>query len=676
MQSAMSENYRRVRGTKELLQGGGGPYSIHRTLGRGATAVAKLATHQRTGEKVAVKVMLHKTLYQMNIAEQYQREIRMHIRLNHPHVCRLFEVIETPISVSCVMELGNDDLFDYIVQRGRLSEDEARKFFQQLIAGLEYCHSRNITHRDIKPENLIITKDGRLLIADFGLAAEMRPDEKLTQGCGSLNYAAPELHKKIPSYDGPEVDVWSAGVVLYVMLCGTLPFDGKPQEIRRLIQKGMYRIPHFLSAKAKDLLCSILIVDPAQRFSIAEIREHPWFRANLPSYLAAPASSQNVSRHNLTSFESVATEVQRKGGYSLETIRKALALGENLLLLPAFGNRKTLRGAAVMFNILETKHNRTILHRKDEIMESKKAEKSPKSATADPKAPPSSHTQMNANSASAKSPLTPSSLAVPASITSPSKVSSNDSLKVVLSPELRIPQEDEPLSIEQRGHIDVNTALSPGSQLQISTPYASFKDAQMSSYDPLVSPKHPAMSTESLPFSPSKREHTSQAPQTAAEFSQGAKRADGESSKGMKSLEKRTNENDLSQKTTYPRRSDEKEKPPSSLQVNINNRSAWKVPFTLSRIQTSMLIEKVYDALQAADCRYVKANEKHPMIHFDKMLPNFLSSASPDYMIGAKVRIRRSLSKSRIVLDFEQVMGDMMPFTQLCSSIALSVAGL
>ncbi len=173
--------------------------------------------------------------------QKIRREIKILKLFRHPHIIRLYEVIETPTDIFLVMEyVDGGELFEYIVQRGRLLETEARKFFQQIISGIEYCHRYMVVHRDLKPENLLLDSDKNIKIADFGLSNMMLDGNFLKTSCGSPNYAAPEvITGKL--YAGPEVDVWSCGVILYALLCGKLPFD--EETIPSLFKKirGMFR---------------------------------------------------------------------------------------------------------------------------------------------------------------------------------------------------------------------------------------------------------------------------------------------------------------------------------------------------------------------------------------------------------------------------------------------------
>lgn len=213
----------------------------------------------------------------------------------HPHIIRLYEVIETPNDIYVVMEyVKSGELFDYIVEKGRLVEDEARHFFQQIISGVEYCHRNMVVHRDLKPENLLLDSRSNVKIADFGLSNVMRDGHFLKTSCGSPNYAAPEVISG-RLYAGPEVDVWSCGVILYALLCGSLPFDDENiPNLFKKIKGGMYTLPSHLSPGARDLIPRMLLVDPLKRITIPEIRQHPWFCVHLPRYLAVAQADHMV----------------------------------------------------------------------------------------------------------------------------------------------------------------------------------------------------------------------------------------------------------------------------------------------------------------------------------------------------------------------------------------------
>jgi carbon catabolite-derepressing protein kinase len=211
----------------------------------------------------------------------------LHSKLMNPF--ERYTVITTPSEIIMVLEYAGGELFDYIVKHGKMPEDSARRFFQQIICAVEYCHRHKIVHRDLKPENLLLDEHLNVKIADFGLSNIMTDGNFLKTSCGSPNYAAPEvISGKL--YAGPEVDVWSCGVILYVLLCGRLPFDDEyiPSLFKK-IQSGTFTIPSYLSSDARNLVKDMLQVNPVKRLSVHDIRQHPWFLKLLPDYLKPPA---------------------------------------------------------------------------------------------------------------------------------------------------------------------------------------------------------------------------------------------------------------------------------------------------------------------------------------------------------------------------------------------------
>lgn len=266
-----------------------GQLILGKNLGIGAFGKVKLATHAVTGHKVAVKILNKAKIKQLGMEEKVRREINILHLCTHPHIIRLYEVIDTPTDIFLVNEyVSGGELFDHIVSKGRLSADEARNFFHQIISGVEYSHFQKIVHRDLKPENLLLDANHNIKIADFGLSNLMRDGDFLRTSCGSPNYAAPEVISG-HLYAGPEVDVWSCGVILYALLCGSLPFDDESiPNLFKKIKSGMYALPTHLSQLAKNLIPRMLEVDPMKRITIPEIRLHPWFQHKLPPYLRHP----------------------------------------------------------------------------------------------------------------------------------------------------------------------------------------------------------------------------------------------------------------------------------------------------------------------------------------------------------------------------------------------------
>ncbi|GLI66826.1 hypothetical protein VaNZ11_010801 [Volvox africanus] len=287
-------------------------YRFGKTLGIGSFGKVKVAEHILTGHKVAIKILNRRKIQQMEMEEKVRREIKILRLFMHPHIIRLYEVIETPSDIYVVMEyVKTGELFDYIVEKGRLGEDEARHFFQQIISGVEYCHRNMVVHRDLKPENLLLDAKMNVKIADFGLSNIMRDGHFLKTSCGSPNYAAPEvISGKL--YAGPEVDVWSCGVILYALLCGSLPFDDENiPNLFKKIKGGIYNLPSHLSPGARDLIPRMLLVDPLKRITIPEIRQHAWFNMHLPRYLAVMQAEPVVGVPRID--EEILEEVVRLG---------------------------------------------------------------------------------------------------------------------------------------------------------------------------------------------------------------------------------------------------------------------------------------------------------------------------------------------------------------------------
>ncbi|OWK51026.1 MAP/microtubule affinity-regulating kinase 4, partial [Lonchura striata] len=189
--------------------------------------------------------------------------------LNHPNIVKLFEVIETEKTLYLVMEYASaGEVFDYLVSHGRMKEKEARAKFRQIVSAVHYCHQKNIVHRDLKAENLLLDADANIKIADFGFSNEFSRGSKLDTFCGSPPYAAPELFQG-KKYDGPEVDIWSLGVILYTLVSGSLPFDGHNlKELRERVLRGKYRVPFYMSTDCENILRRFLVLNPAKRCTL------------------------------------------------------------------------------------------------------------------------------------------------------------------------------------------------------------------------------------------------------------------------------------------------------------------------------------------------------------------------------------------------------------------------
>ncbi|KAM7137861.1 serine/threonine-protein kinase SIK2 isoform 1-T1 [Macrochelys suwanniensis] len=270
-----------------LLPRGPGPvrvgfYDIEGTLGKGNFAVVKLGRHRITRSEVAIKIIDKSQLDAVNLEKIY-REVQIMKMLDHPHIIKLYQVMETKSMLYLVTEYAkNGEIFDYLANHGRLSEPEARRKFWQILSAVEYCHSRKIVHRDLKAENLLLDNNMNIKIADFGFGNFYKSGEPLTTWCGSPPYAAPEVFEG-QQYEGPQLDIWSMGVVLYVLVCGALPFDGPTLPIlRQRVLEGRFRIPYFMSEECEHLIRRMLVLDPSKRLTIAQIKEHKWMLIEVP----------------------------------------------------------------------------------------------------------------------------------------------------------------------------------------------------------------------------------------------------------------------------------------------------------------------------------------------------------------------------------------------------------
>uniref|UniRef100_A0A3Q3NR42 non-specific serine/threonine protein kinase n=1 Tax=Labrus bergylta TaxID=56723 RepID=A0A3Q3NR42_9LABR len=252
-----------------------GNYRLLKTIGKGNFAKVKLARHVLTGKEVRRRAAEFQGGDRMLF-----REVRIMKGLNHPNIVQLFEVIETDKTLYLIMEYASGgEVFDYLVSHGRMKEVEARAKFRQIVSAVHYCHTKNIVHRDLKAENLLLDADANIKIADFGFSNEFTLGNKLDTFCGSPPYAAPELFQG-KKYDGPEVDVWSLGVILYTLVSGSLPFDGQNlKELRERVLRGKYRVPFYMSTDCEGILRRFLVLNPSKRCTLEQVMKDKWINA-------------------------------------------------------------------------------------------------------------------------------------------------------------------------------------------------------------------------------------------------------------------------------------------------------------------------------------------------------------------------------------------------------------
>lgn len=296
-----------------------GKYRLLKTIGKGNFAKVKLAKHVPTGKEVAIKI-IDKTQLNPGSLQKLFREVRIMKILDHPNIVKLFQVIETEKTLYLVMEYASGgEVFDYLVFHGRMKEKEARAKFRQIVSAVQYCHQKKIIHRDLKAENLLLDSEMVIKIADFGFSNEFTPGNKLDTFCGSPPYAAPELFQG-KKYDGPEVDVWSLGVILYTLVSGSLPFDGSNlKELRERVLRGKYRIPFYMSTDCENLLKKFLVLNPARRASLETIMKDRWMNIGYEEDELKPYLEPVLDFEDLKRIE-ILTEM----GYSHVEIEESL----------------------------------------------------------------------------------------------------------------------------------------------------------------------------------------------------------------------------------------------------------------------------------------------------------------------------------------------------------------
>eukprot|EP00043_Microstomoeca_roanoka_P010609 m.100556 g.100556 ORF g.100556 m.100556 type:complete len:586 (-) comp14942_c3_seq1:121-1878(-) len=267
-------------------------YELGKTIGKGNFAKVKLAKHKFTQVEVAIKIIDKRNMSDASLSK-LMREVRIMKMLDHPNIVKLYEVIDTNEKLYLVMEYASGgEVFDYLVNHGRMKEKEARIKFRQIVSAIQYCHRKGIVHRDLKAENLLLSEDLNIKIADFGFANMFKEGTKLDTFCGSPPYAAPELFQG-REYDGPEVDVWSLGVILYTLVSGTLPFDGATlKDLRARVLRGKYRIPFFMSTECEDLLKKFLVLNPTRRTNLTDVMTDKWMNDGHDGDMLRPYEEQ------------------------------------------------------------------------------------------------------------------------------------------------------------------------------------------------------------------------------------------------------------------------------------------------------------------------------------------------------------------------------------------------
>jgi len=274
-----------------------GKYEMGRVLGKGTFAKVYYAKEISTGEGVAIKVVDKDKVKKEGMMEQIKREISVMRLVKHPNIVNLKEVMATKTKILFVMEYARGgELFEKVA-KGKFKEELARKYFQQLISAVDYCHSRGVSHRDLKPENLLLDENENLKVSDFGLSAlpeHLRQDGLLHTQCGTPAYVAPEVVRK-RGYNGFKADTWSCGVILYALLAGFLPFQHENLiSMYNKVFKEEYQFPPWFSPESKRLISKILVADPDRRITISSIMNVPWFQKGLSSLSTSTIANDDL----------------------------------------------------------------------------------------------------------------------------------------------------------------------------------------------------------------------------------------------------------------------------------------------------------------------------------------------------------------------------------------------
>ncbi|KAA8533989.1 hypothetical protein F0562_031506 [Nyssa sinensis] len=261
-------------------------YDFGRLLGQGNFAKVYYGRDLKSGQSVAIKVIDKEKVLKVGLIDQTKREISVMRLVKHPNIVQLYEVMASKTKIYFVMEYAKGGELFNKVAKGRLKEDIAREYFQQLMSAVDFCHSRGVYHRDLKPENLLLDENGILKVSDFGLSAlaeSKHQDGLLHTTCGTPAYVAPEVIIR-RGYDGAKADIWSCGVILFVLLAGYLPFhDSNLMELYRKTRKADYKCPNWFPSEVRRLLSRMLDPNPYTRISTAKIMENPWFRKSSDS---------------------------------------------------------------------------------------------------------------------------------------------------------------------------------------------------------------------------------------------------------------------------------------------------------------------------------------------------------------------------------------------------------
>lgn len=338
-----------------------GRYELGRMLGHGTFAKVYHARNLQSGKSVAMKVVGKEKVIKVGMMEQIKREIAVMKMVKHPNIVELHEVMASKSKIYFAMELVRGGELFSKVAKGRLREDVARVYFQQLISAIDFCHSRGVYHRDLKPENLLLDEDGKLKVTDFGLSAfseHLKQDGLLHTTCGTPAYVAPEVIGK-KGYDGAKADLWSCGVILYVLLAGFLPFqDDNIVSMYRKIYRGDFKCPPWFSSEARRLITKLLDPNPSTRIAINKIMDSSWFKKSVPKIVRTKEEME------FDAFEDGKIGDKSKQPETLNAFH-IISLSEGFDLSPLFEEKKREEKEELRF--ATTKSASSVISRLEEV---------------------------------------------------------------------------------------------------------------------------------------------------------------------------------------------------------------------------------------------------------------------------------------------------------------------
>ena len=255
-----------------------GPYILKDELGRGSFSMVCRAVHEHTNEEFACKIIPKRRLLAGHSESRFEDEVRILQHLDHPSICRMYDLSQDAINYYIILELcSHGNLYTRIRNAKKLTEDDAKFIFKQIVNAVEYMHRHGVAHRDLKPENILVDERDRVKIIDFGLSAFQHEGTLLHDFCGSVAYASPECISEV-EHDGGKSDIWSLGVILYTMLLGQLPwtYRNRPQQIDQIL-RGEFFVSVAVSNSARSLIYSMMNIDANARPSLEKVLDSPWF---------------------------------------------------------------------------------------------------------------------------------------------------------------------------------------------------------------------------------------------------------------------------------------------------------------------------------------------------------------------------------------------------------------